>query len=393
MIEGDISSANTIIGVKEIPTNLLLPNKTYMFFSHTIKAQLGNMHMLDDILAKNIRLIDYERIVDSTGKRLVKFGKFAGICGFVDSLQAFGERLLSLGYNTPFLHTGYAYMYDSIEDCKKKLKLVAEEIKRDGFPNKLLPMTFVFTGGYDGACTSGALEMFELLPHKKVTYNELVALHQDTTKVDNKVVYVMVTSSEDRVEPKEKDKQFNKKEFYEHPERYTSTFASKFLPYTSFLINGAYWKQNLPRVITIHEIKEYTVSGKNRLLGIADVSCDLHGGIEFTKKCGVINKPTFIYNPKHDTIVDGIEGEGILVGAVDNWPCELARESSKYFGDNLFPFIEGLIKSNATLPYEKQTDLPTELHQAVIASHGSLTPNYQYIMTLRSEREKKNGIL
>jgi len=276
---------------------------------------------------------------------------------------------------------------------KKKFKIVADEIKRDGFPLGLLPMTFVFTGGYDGACTSGALEMFDLLPNKKITHDELVALHQDKSKIDSKVIYVMVTSSEDRVTPKDKTHKFDKKDFYEHPDKYSAIFAEKFVPYTCFLINGAFWKPGLPRVITINEIKELTAAGKSRLLGIADVSCDLYGGIEFTKKCGVINKPTHIYNPKNDAIVDGIEGEGILIGAVDNWPCELAKEASKFFGDRLIPFIAKLIKSDMTLPYEKQTDLPPELYCAVIACHGSLTPNYQYIIALRQEREKKNGII
>jgi hypothetical protein len=35
-----------------VPPAKLLPGRTYMFFSHTIKAQPYNMPMLDDILAK-----------------------------------------------------------------------------------------------------------------------------------------------------------------------------------------------------------------------------------------------------------------------------------------------------------------------------------------------------
>lgn len=48
----DLSEADLILAVKEVPSNLLVPNKTYMFFSHTIKAQQHNMPMLDDILQK-----------------------------------------------------------------------------------------------------------------------------------------------------------------------------------------------------------------------------------------------------------------------------------------------------------------------------------------------------
>lgn len=78
IIQEDISSASVIFGVKQVPIDALIPDKTYCFFSHTIKAQESNMPLLDAILEKNIRLIDFERIVDETGQRLVAFGKYAG---------------------------------------------------------------------------------------------------------------------------------------------------------------------------------------------------------------------------------------------------------------------------------------------------------------------------
>lgn len=102
MIREDISDANVIFGVKQVPIDALIPGKTYCFFSHTIKAQESNMPLLDAILEKNIRLIDYERIVDESGQRQVAFGKYAGVAGMINILHGLGLRLLALGHHTPF---------------------------------------------------------------------------------------------------------------------------------------------------------------------------------------------------------------------------------------------------------------------------------------------------
>jgi alpha-aminoadipic semialdehyde synthase len=137
IVQEELSEADVIIAVKEVPTDLLIPGKTYMFFSHTIKAQENNMSMLDDILRKvsfvlfvffsfvcflafffffplsssfspfffsqKIRLIDYELITDQNNRRLVRFGKFAGYAGMIDTMHGLGDRLLALGHSTPFL--------------------------------------------------------------------------------------------------------------------------------------------------------------------------------------------------------------------------------------------------------------------------------------------------
>lgn len=102
IISEDISDASVIFGVKQIPIDALIPGKTYCFFSHTIKAQSDNMPLLDAILEKNIRLIDYERIIDESGQRQVAFGRYAGVAGMINILHGLGLRLLALGHHTPF---------------------------------------------------------------------------------------------------------------------------------------------------------------------------------------------------------------------------------------------------------------------------------------------------
>ena len=61
IITENIESATVIIGVKKMPAQIT-SGKSYMFFSHVIKAQPTNMPMLDQFLSTNARLFDYECI-------------------------------------------------------------------------------------------------------------------------------------------------------------------------------------------------------------------------------------------------------------------------------------------------------------------------------------------
>ena len=90
-------------GVKKPPISRLVDNKVFVFFSHTIKAQEENMKLLDAVLDKalslllimcciyqfflqKVCLVDYEKIVNENGQRLVAFGQYAGITGRLDAL-------------------------------------------------------------------------------------------------------------------------------------------------------------------------------------------------------------------------------------------------------------------------------------------------------------------
>ena len=57
IIQEDISDASVVIGVKQVPIDLLMPDKTFCFFSHTIKAQKDNMPLLDAILEKVMKTV------------------------------------------------------------------------------------------------------------------------------------------------------------------------------------------------------------------------------------------------------------------------------------------------------------------------------------------------
>src|SRR5690606_30856809 len=77
-VSDNLDDCDVLFGVKEVPVDDLLPNKTYFFFSHTIKKQPYNKKLLQTCLERNIRLIDHETLVDANGSRLIGFGKYAG---------------------------------------------------------------------------------------------------------------------------------------------------------------------------------------------------------------------------------------------------------------------------------------------------------------------------
>eukprot|EP00026_Physarum_polycephalum_P001239 Phypoly_transcript_01240.p1 GENE.Phypoly_transcript_01240~~Phypoly_transcript_01240.p1 ORF type:complete len:912 (+),score=141.85 Phypoly_transcript_01240:31-2766(+) len=389
IIHDDLSEADLIVCVKEVPAALLIPNKTYMFFSHTIKAQPVNMPLLDEILEKKIRLIDYERITDSGGRRLVRFGRFAGYAGMIDMLHALGDRLLAKGFSTPLLHIGYSYCYSKLDNALEAVKALGYEISNFGLPEELCPMTFVFTS--EGAVSQGAQEVFKLLPHKMVSPSELAAIVNSKEK-DRYTVYGTVVTSADVVAPNDPSKKFDKTDYYAHPETYHSVFVEKFLPYTSVIINCMYWDGRFPRLITTSQMKQVHEKGGHRLLGVSDISADLQGSIEFLMKTTSIDNPLFIYNPRNHEIYESTDDhqfmykEGILFLAVDNLPTEFPREATQWFGDHLLPFVEQIVKSNPA--NEKFEDYPPEIARAVITTHGRLTPAYEYIAELRKVREK-----
>ena len=66
-IQEDISSASVIFGVKEVPIANLIANKTFIFFSHIIKAQPYNMALLDRMLELKVRQVDFECIKEAEG--------------------------------------------------------------------------------------------------------------------------------------------------------------------------------------------------------------------------------------------------------------------------------------------------------------------------------------
>ena len=189
-VEDTLKDCSVILGVKEMPESFFEPEKTYVFFSHVIKGQPYNMPMLRKMMELKCNLIDYERIVDERNKRLIFFGKFAGLAGMINSLWSLGQRLHHYGYNTPFLKIRQACTYDSLAEAKQEISKVGMEIARHGLPTELLPLTIGFTGY--GNVSDGAQEIAHLLPLIEISSAELLKL-KDRKDLPNNIIYKTIT--------------------------------------------------------------------------------------------------------------------------------------------------------------------------------------------------------
>lgn len=373
-VQESLSPSSVVFAVKEIPLSSFEKNKAYVFFSHTIKGQHQNMPMLRKMMDLGCTLIDYERIVDATGKRLVFFGRYAGLAGMVDTLWTFGRRLHSEQIDTPFNAIKQTIHYKDLADIKKHLMSVGKEITSKGLPSSLTPLVVGFTGY--GHVSNGAQEILNVLPVKEIQPQDLGLIRKNPS---NKVIYKVVFKEEHIVEPTTSGGRFDLQDYYQHPERYQSTFE-RYIPSLSILMNCIFWNTQYPRLVTKQFIKKlYHDKEKSCLRVIGDISADVNGAIEFTEKPTTPDNPVFVYNPLTDTVMDGFEGEGIVVMAVDNLPCELPKESSESFSEVLFQFVPAMINADFTAPDIDSVGLPIEIKNAVILYRGKLTPGYQYI--------------
>jgi len=405
ILSEDLSVCGTILGVKQAAISSLLPQRTYCMFSHTIKAQPENMPLLDAVLEKKIRLIDYEAIVEVSqessegrlpGRRLVAFGRFAGLAGTITFLRGLGERLLALRYNTAFLHMGSAYMYPDLETAKDAVRRVGKMIEERGLPKELCPFIFAVTG--NGRVSQGAQEILTLLPCVKVNVEDLATLSSSsvTDEMRRRIYYTCVTT-EHMVTPIDSSVPFSKADYYRNPSKYRPIFHEIVAPYVSVIIHGSYWDMSYCRLLTDSQlesiVKLQSERGNKKLIGICDITCDYEGAIESLKKFTSIERPFYIYDPVSKDCLDDLSSlldVGILFHATDNLPAELAKESSEHFSSSLLPFLPKLASCvpdvNSELRYE---DLPLELQRACIATNGKLTPHFSYIARLREIHEAK----
>tara|TARA_Y100001934_G_scaffold279922_1_gene385115 strand:+ start:127 stop:1443 length:1317 start_codon:yes stop_codon:yes gene_type:complete len=370
----NLSACDTIIAVKEIPMELLLENKTYLFFSHTIKGQPYNMPLLKRLMQLKCNLLDYERVVDETNRRLIFFGRHAGLAGMIDSLQALGKRLAWEGIDTPFQKIQAAHQYANLDAAKQAITDVGKEIAADGLPPSLCPFVIAVAG--TGNVSLGVQEILDLLPHQDIRPKDLPALFANGN-VANKVVK-MVLSEEDLVVPKSADMTFDLQHYYDKPQHYQGHFHT-YLPYIGMLMNGIYWDEKYPRLVTKDALRKlYADEPQPRLRVIGDISCDPHGSIECLEKITHQEEPTFVYEPLTTKLIDGVAGQGPVILGVDNLPCELSYDASQHFSAMLKPHIPSLAACDFSTSYEA-LDLSPPLQKALILHRGQLTKDYAYL--------------
>jgi len=369
MADGDV-----IFGVKEIPEEKILDGKTYLFFSHTIKGQKSGMPLLKKIIDSDATLIDYEKITDANNRRLVFFGRYAGDAGAIGILSLMGEYWAHHDLATPFAQCRRAHQYTSVEDAKTHMRAIGEKIKTKGLPPALSPMVIGLLGY--GNVSGGAQQIFDCLPLERVA-PEMLKSFIDAGKGNPNTVYLSIFKERDLVETKDGGA-FDLQEYYDHPERYQSRFEP-YLPYITILVNAVYWESRYPRFVTWDGLKRMKENHPQaKLGGIADITCDTHGSIECNERSTDSDMPAYLCDPMTRTTTDGHLGDGIVLLAVDNLPCELPNDASSFFSNQLKPLVPNLLKADYDRTLET-SGLRPEIQKAVIVYNGKLTKDYEYL--------------
>ncbi len=374
IVNNDISDADIILGVKEIPMADLMKDKTYMFFSHVIKGQHYNMPMLKHMISLGCNLIDYEKVTDEFGKRVIFFGKYAGLAGMINTLWSVGQRYKQLGIETPFLSLQQSVKYNSLAEAKQAISDVGNSIIVNGLPKELTPFTVGITGY--GNVSMGVQDILHLLPVKEIFPEDLLKMSNEDIS-NGHIVYKIVFREEDMVKHNAGNQPFDLRDYYQNPSNYSSIFAS-YLPKLSVLVHGSYWDEKYPRIASKRDIFNLYAAGNPKLVVVGDISCDPDGGIEFTHKGTEINDPVFVYNPATGEPTMGFDGDGVLVMSVDILPSELPRDSSRGFSDALRPFVQAIADCDYHASYD-DLNLPAAVKRALILHNGKLTKPYEYI--------------
>jgi saccharopine dehydrogenase (NAD+, L-lysine-forming) len=372
-VREDLTACPVIFGVKEMPLDFFEPGKTYIFFSHTVKGQPYNMPMLRRLLELGCNLIDYEKVADEKGRRLIFFGRHAGLAGMIESLWALGRRLEWEGIPNPFSQLRHTYEYASLAEAGQAISEVGGKIARDGLPESLAPL-ICGVAGY-GNVARGVFEILDLLPIEEIEPVRVASLAGGDCS--RHVVYKAVFKEEHTVVPRSPADRFELQDFYQHPEKYWGVFED-YLPHLTLVANCIYWEARYPRLITKQFLRQLYGGDQPRLRVIGDISCDVEGAIECTLRCTEPDQPVFVYDPLEDRAIDGYQGRGPVVMAVDILPSELPREASIDFSRVLMDFIPAIAGADFSVPFE-QLNLPPEIKRAIIAYHGQLAPDYRYI--------------
>ncbi|MBX2829541.1 MAG: NAD(P)-dependent oxidoreductase [Flavobacteriaceae bacterium] len=337
-VSEDVTAADVMLGVKEVPIDALIPNKKYFFFSHTIKKQPYNRKLLRAVLDKKIELFDHETIVKENGARLIGFGRYAGLVGAYNGFRLMGQR-------------------DGLFDLPKvehlaDLAEVKQELDKISLPN----IKILLTG--TGKVALGAKEILDHLNIREVsdqdyltdTYNEPVYCRADVTE------YVRRTDG----------KPMDKYAFYADPSGHESDFM-QYAAVSDFFIAGHFYGDGAPYLFTREDAKK----PEFKINLVADVSCDIDGPVASTIRPSTIADPFYAYDPiSEGEVAMGTPGS-IGVMAVDNLPCELPKDASEGFGDM---FMEHVI------PAFFNNDADGILERArMTTSEGTLSERYRYL--------------
>jgi hypothetical protein len=332
----DVSDCDILLGIKEVPVAQLIEGKTYLFFSHTKKKQPHNQPLLQAIIDKNIRLIDYECLEHDDGQRIIGFGFFAGIVGSHNGMMAYGER------------TGL-YKLERVFKQRNFRELIHQY-----FGLRLPNVKIAVTGS--GRVAHGILEIMNLLGIHEVEPDEYLKRRFSYP------VYTQLKGAE--LYGKKEDGSYSREEFHELPEMY----SCKFLPYTEqtdILMNGVYWEKGIPRLFE----KEDVQSPNFIIQTIADITDDTNGSVPVNLGDQTIEDPVYGVDRQSLEKTAPYLQNSIDIMAVGNLPNELPRDASRYFGEQLIKYVlEDLLGNGSEI-----------IERATITLNGKLTPYYAYL--------------
>lgn len=338
-VVNDVSDCDILLGIKEVPVDALIPHKTYFFFSHTIKAQPYNRSLLQEILQKKIQLIDYETLTYSDKRRVLGFGRWAGIVGTYNALRTWGKKYAL--YDLP-----PAFELSDYESLKSELSKIS-----------LPPIKIITTGS--GRVAQGIFEIMDFLKvpkmsssQMKIEYDHMVYFPLD---------YIDFYHRRDGLS-------FKNAHFYKKPQLYKSIF-SNFTPYADLLINGMYWDSQMPALF--HKVE--TINPKFRISVIADITCDVEGSVPITTKATYPEDPVIGWNPRNLKSCEPFTKGSIDIMAVTNLPTELPLNASEDFGESM---------KNEIIPLLLEQPVHPILRGATITNaEGQLTKKYQYLQS------------
>jgi alanine dehydrogenase len=341
-VRESLADCDMLMGIKEVPVDMLIEGKTYLFFSHTKKLQQGNQQLLHAIIKKKITLIDYECLEHEDGTRIIGFGFFAGIVGAHNGMMAYGNR------------TG-AYKLERVNSSKNLQHLIHT------YFGLMLPNIKIAVTG-SGRVAHGLLEIMNLLGIHEVEPEDYCA--KDFTYP----VYVHLKGSD--LYARKDDGTYVRNDFHMNPENYNSKFKD-YLAHTDILMNGVYWEKKIPRLFEMEDLQKTGF----RIQTIADVTDDKHGSIPCNLGDSTIEDPVYgVDRISYKKTAPFIPGS-IDIMAVGNLPNELPRDASRYFGEQLIKFIlADLVKGGSVI-----------IDNATIVVQGKLNEPYAYMKAYAGE--------
>jgi alanine dehydrogenase len=290
-------------------------------------------------------MYDHETIVDANGRRLIGFGRYAGIVGAYNTIRAFGIKF-------------ELFKLPKAETLSGREELIAQ-LKRIVFP----PIKFVVTGS--GKVGSGIKEILDAIKITEVSVDNFL------TKKYAQAVYTQIDVLDYN---KRIDGQvLNCKDFYNNPKEYVGNFE-RFTKVSDIVITGHFHGNDAPDILT----RAMLQSKDCKVKVVGDVSCDINGPIACTLRASTIAEPLYGYLPSEHKEVDVFHPAAIVVMAVDNLPCELPKDASEGFGAMFMQHV---------IPAFFNGDKDGILERAKMTENGKLTPRFSYLQDFVDGKE------